>query len=188
MLTATSIYEELGVTPVINARGHNTVLGGSTPSPGVKAAMERAERYYVDMAQLLDRSGQIVADLLGAEAAAVHQHQGQGLVAVLPQGPGHDRVGREGRRLLGQVEPLDRDAPPPEPVQVGGDAGQHRIHRRAADARRAAHRRVVDAELRHRRPPDRRSSNDDEMGQKETPAYRPATSSWSRASVPGSMQ
>jgi L-seryl-tRNA(Ser) seleniumtransferase len=71
MLTATSIYEELGVTPVINARGHNTVLGGSTPSPGVKAAMERAERYYVDMAQLLDRSGQIVADLLGAEAAAV---------------------------------------------------------------------------------------------------------------------
>lgn len=71
MLTAVSIYEELGVTPVINARGHNTVLGGSTPSPRVKAAMERAERYYVDMAQLLERSGQIIAELLGAEAAAV---------------------------------------------------------------------------------------------------------------------
>ena len=69
--TETSIYEELGVTPVINARGHNTVLGGSTPSPGVKAAMERADRYYVEMAQLLERGGQIVAELLGAEAAGI---------------------------------------------------------------------------------------------------------------------
>ncbi len=71
MLTTTSIYEELGVTPVINARGHNTLLGGSTPSPRVKAAMERAERYYVDMEQLLDKTGEIVAGLLGAEAAYV---------------------------------------------------------------------------------------------------------------------
>jgi D-glucosaminate-6-phosphate ammonia-lyase len=71
MLTATSIYEELGVTPVINARGHNTVLGGSTPAPRVKEAMERAERYYVDMQELLDKAGQIVAELLEAEAAYV---------------------------------------------------------------------------------------------------------------------
>ena len=47
--TVSSIYEELGVTLVINARGNNTVLGGSTPSPRVKAAIERAERYFVDM-------------------------------------------------------------------------------------------------------------------------------------------
>lgn len=66
-----TIYDELGVTPVINARGHNTVLGGSTPSPKVKEAMERAERYYVDMAQLLERAGEIVAGLIGAEAAYV---------------------------------------------------------------------------------------------------------------------
>jgi D-glucosaminate-6-phosphate ammonia-lyase len=69
--TVSSIYEELGVTPVINARGNNTVLGGSTPSPRVKAAIERAERYFVDMEQLLARSGEIVAGLLGAEAAYV---------------------------------------------------------------------------------------------------------------------
>jgi len=38
MQTATlaTIYDDLGVKPVINARGHNTVLGGSTPSPRVK--------------------------------------------------------------------------------------------------------------------------------------------------------
>ena len=47
--TVSSIYEELGVTLVINARGNNTVLGGSTPSPRVKAAIEQAERYFVDM-------------------------------------------------------------------------------------------------------------------------------------------
>ena len=52
METATSIYEEIGLAPVINAMGHYTVLGGSTPSPRVKAAMEQAERHYVDMAQL----------------------------------------------------------------------------------------------------------------------------------------
>jgi L-seryl-tRNA(Ser) seleniumtransferase len=71
MPTTTSIYEELGVKPVINARGHQTLLGGSTPSPAVKAAMERAERYYVEMEQLLRRAGEIIAGLIGAEAAYV---------------------------------------------------------------------------------------------------------------------
>src|SRR5436190_2116283 len=69
--TKTSIWEAIGVKPVINARGHNTVLGGATPTPRMKAAMEEAERYYVDMAQLLERAGQICAELLDAEAAYV---------------------------------------------------------------------------------------------------------------------
>lgn len=71
METATSVYDEIGVVPVINATGHRTVLGGSTPSPRVKAAMEAAERYYVDMAQLHAKAGETVARLLGAEAAYV---------------------------------------------------------------------------------------------------------------------
>lgn len=69
--TAPSVYEQLGVAPVINARGHQTLLGGSTPSPRVKAAMEQAERHYVDMEQLLQRSGEAIARLLNAEAAYV---------------------------------------------------------------------------------------------------------------------
>ncbi|HEV8637222.1 MAG TPA: hypothetical protein VG370_23635 [Chloroflexota bacterium] len=69
--TATSIYEELGVKPVINARGNATVLGGSTPSPRVKAAMEQAERYFVDMQDLLAKTGEIIARLLGVEAAYI---------------------------------------------------------------------------------------------------------------------
>ena len=69
--TATSIYEELGVKPVINARGNATVLGGSTPSPRVKAAMEQAERYFVDMQDLLAKTGELIAGLLDVEAAYV---------------------------------------------------------------------------------------------------------------------
>src|SRR5438552_18308560 len=69
--TASGIYEQLGVTPVINARGNNTVLGGSTPSARVRRAMQDVERYYVDMQQLLERSGQVLAGLLNAEAAYV---------------------------------------------------------------------------------------------------------------------
>jgi L-seryl-tRNA(Ser) seleniumtransferase len=69
--TPTNVYESLGITPVINARGNNTVLGGSTPSARVRRAMQDVERYYVDMQQLLERSGQVVAGLLNAEAAYI---------------------------------------------------------------------------------------------------------------------
>jgi D-glucosaminate-6-phosphate ammonia-lyase len=69
--TARGVYEQLGVTPVINARGNNTVLGGSTPSARVRRAMQEAERSYVDMQQLLERSGILIAELLRAEAAYV---------------------------------------------------------------------------------------------------------------------
>ena len=66
------VYEELGVKPVINATGGNsTRLGGSILSPGVRQAMEGANRYYVHMKELQDKTGAIIADLLGAEAAWV---------------------------------------------------------------------------------------------------------------------
>jgi D-glucosaminate-6-phosphate ammonia-lyase len=68
---ATGVYEQLGVTPLINARGNNTVLGGSTPSARVRRAILEAEGSYVDMQQLLDRSGAAIASLVGAEAAYV---------------------------------------------------------------------------------------------------------------------
>ena len=66
-----SIYEELGVKPVINARGTTTHLGGNTPSPVVRAAMEEAEEYYLALGELLDKTGEKIADMLGVEAALV---------------------------------------------------------------------------------------------------------------------
>ena len=59
--TLASIFEDIGVKPVINAIGHQTVLGGSQLSPRVRAAMEETNRYFVDMKELLERSGEIIA-------------------------------------------------------------------------------------------------------------------------------
>ena len=73
MQTATKldIFAEIGIKPIINARGHQTVLGGTTPSARVQEAMQAADRYFVDMADLLRRSGEIIANLIQCEAAYV---------------------------------------------------------------------------------------------------------------------
>lgn len=65
------ILEELGVKPIVNARGAYTDLGGSTLAPAVWAAMEEANRFFVDIPELLERSGEAIAKLVGAEAARV---------------------------------------------------------------------------------------------------------------------
>lgn len=66
-----SIYEELGVKPVINAQGNRTLLGGGTPSAETRAMMDAAESAYVNMGELMDAVGERVADMLGVEAALV---------------------------------------------------------------------------------------------------------------------
>lgn len=66
------VYEELGLRPVINCSGfHLTVLGGSILSPTVMESLEQANRYFVDMKDLLDKSGQMIAEMIGAESALV---------------------------------------------------------------------------------------------------------------------
>ena len=44
-----SIYKELGVTPIINAIGSVTMLGGSTPIPEVREAMALAGDSYIPL-------------------------------------------------------------------------------------------------------------------------------------------
>ena len=65
------LFAELGTRPVINAAGAYTMLGGSTLSPGVRAAMEAANRSFVDMKTLFEGSGRVIAGMLGVEAAYV---------------------------------------------------------------------------------------------------------------------
>jgi D-glucosaminate-6-phosphate ammonia-lyase len=65
------IYRELGVKPILNARGAYTDLGGSTLAPAVWTAMTEANRWFVDIPELLERSGHAIAKLVGAEAARV---------------------------------------------------------------------------------------------------------------------
>ena len=67
----TTIFEELGVRPVINAQGNRTLLGGGTPAPEIRAMMDAAEDYYVNMSELMDAVGERIADMLDVEAALV---------------------------------------------------------------------------------------------------------------------
>ncbi|MCY4529516.1 MAG: hypothetical protein OXD46_10875 [Chloroflexi bacterium] len=65
----TDIYTRLGARPVINASGNTTIWGGSTPSPTVQRAMDEANGYWVEMEELLEKSGELIAEALGVEAA-----------------------------------------------------------------------------------------------------------------------
>ena len=69
--THAQLYRDLGATPVINAAGNQTVIGGSRVSPTVQEAMVAANRYYVSLDELFHSTGEIIADLLGTEAAFV---------------------------------------------------------------------------------------------------------------------
>ena len=51
-----NIYREIGAKPVINAIGSVTMLGGSTPSPEVKEAMERADSAYIPLMELEEKA------------------------------------------------------------------------------------------------------------------------------------
>jgi L-seryl-tRNA(Ser) seleniumtransferase len=88
---ATSIYEELGVTPVINASGIYTHLGGSCLSPAVRNAATEANERWADMPELLERSGEAIAQMLGVDAARVVPGASAGLaLAVGACMTGHD--------------------------------------------------------------------------------------------------
>jgi len=66
-----SVYEKLGVRRVVNARGRMTLLGGSVLPKEVLNAMIEANKCFVDMEELQNKAGRIIADLLGAEDAIV---------------------------------------------------------------------------------------------------------------------
>ena len=59
-----NVYQELGVTPVINAQGTMTVLGGSLMRPEVEAAMRMAGRHFVPILELEAAAGKRIAKML----------------------------------------------------------------------------------------------------------------------------
>lgn len=66
-----SAYERLGVEPIVNACGIYSEFGGSCLSPSIWEALGDVNRQWASMPELLDRSGELVAELLGVEAARV---------------------------------------------------------------------------------------------------------------------
>lgn len=66
-----SVYGLLGVRRVINAAGIYTDLGGSVLPPAVREAVHEVNGSFASMTELLERSGERIAGLLGVEAARV---------------------------------------------------------------------------------------------------------------------
>jgi L-seryl-tRNA(Ser) seleniumtransferase len=75
-----SIYESLGVKPLINASATLTKLGGSLMPPEVIEAMVEASQHFVDLNDLQCRVGERIATLTHNEAAYVTSGAAAGLV------------------------------------------------------------------------------------------------------------
>ncbi len=75
-----SIYESLGVKPLINASATLTKLGGSIMPPEVVEAMVEASQHFVDLQELQCRVGERIAALTHNEAAYVTSGAAAGLV------------------------------------------------------------------------------------------------------------
>jgi L-seryl-tRNA(Ser) seleniumtransferase len=76
-------YASLGVRRVINACGIYTDLGGACLSPAAWAAAAEANATWAAMDELLERSGERIAALVGCEAARVVPGASAGIVLSL---------------------------------------------------------------------------------------------------------
>ncbi len=89
------IYKEMGARPVINATGSVTLLGGSTPVPEVREAMEAADSAYVPLIDLESVVGKRIAELLNVPAAYVTSGAGSALTlatAALMAGTDDEKI------------------------------------------------------------------------------------------------
>ena len=72
-------YNALGVKKIINAAGTYTVYGGSLISPEVINAMEVASQNFVDIDELIKKTGKYIAKLVDSEAALITAGAAAGL-------------------------------------------------------------------------------------------------------------
>jgi len=66
-----SIYEDLGLRPLINASANITRIGGSVMPPEVMAAMTEASKHHIDLEELQRAVGNKLAEITHNEAAYV---------------------------------------------------------------------------------------------------------------------
>ncbi|MBI4305774.1 MAG: L-seryl-tRNA selenium transferase, partial [Chloroflexi bacterium] len=100
-----NIFEDLGLTPIIQAGGPNTKHSGSRPRPETLAAMEEASKLFVNMDELLIAAGKEIAKLTGAEAATVTSGASGGLVVQAAAA-----IARDDPELIKKL-PLTDDVP-----------------------------------------------------------------------------
>jgi len=87
---AHSLNAKYGLKRVINASGRMSILGVSAPTDTVMEAMKQGGQQYVEIADLVDKAGDYIANILGAEAAVVVNSASSGIAlsvaAIVTQG------------------------------------------------------------------------------------------------------
>jgi len=89
------IYKEIGATPIINAIGSVTMLGGSTPVAEVREAMDRADEAYIPLMELEDKAGRVIARMVDVPSAYITSGAGSALTlatAACMAGDDDDRI------------------------------------------------------------------------------------------------
>ena len=66
-----TFFDQLGLRRVVNAAGKLTMLGASTQSAGVRAAMMEGAQNFVDLAELMTIADRRIAQATGAEGGFV---------------------------------------------------------------------------------------------------------------------
>lgn len=74
-----SLNAKYGLKRVINASGRMSILGVSAPTDTVMDAMKHGGKNYVEIADLVDKAGDYIADILGSEAAVVVNSASSGI-------------------------------------------------------------------------------------------------------------
>jgi len=130
-----SVYQSLGIEPIINAAGTITTLGGSLMPPEVVAAWTAASQSFVDLLELQDRVGEKIAAMLNVEAALVTTGAAGGIVVGTAAAVTH-----RNRDLIGRL---------PLPPEMGLEVIRQRSHRACYDNQvQACGVRLVDVETR----------------------------------------
>jgi L-seryl-tRNA(Ser) seleniumtransferase/D-glucosaminate-6-phosphate ammonia-lyase len=121
MNSTNSFFTQLSLRRVVNAAGKLTMLGASTQSATVAAAMTEAAQHFVDMAELFDAADRLIAQATGAEAGSITSCAAAGITiataACLTRGD------------LARTEALPLLPGPPDEVIVQGG---HKVHFGAA--------------------------------------------------------
>ncbi|MFD0715756.1 DgaE family pyridoxal phosphate-dependent ammonia lyase [Paenibacillus sp. GCM10027626] len=76
---ATSLNAKYGLKRVINASGRMSILGVSAPTDSVMDAMKHGGQNYVEMADLVDKAGEHIARIVGAESAVIVNSASSGI-------------------------------------------------------------------------------------------------------------
>ena len=137
MFSGGKVMAKLGVRPVVNAQGNLTTLGGSTSPAEIRAAMDEANEHWYEMEELLEKSGEFIAGVLGTESAYVTSGCAAALTlstAACMAGDDPDKIGQlpdttgmKNEFLIQKAQRYDFDRcftlAGGKLVEVGGDEG-----------------------------------------------------------------